>query len=95
MLVLWSAAIFLRQSGKLHWIASVPAMFMAAVSISFIFQASIGFNLPSGLSNSAGLVTAIAALAVLLRFIPRPFISNPPSSRTSRSKAIGSPPAQE
>jgi carbon starvation protein CstA len=67
MLVLWSAAIFLRQTGKFHWLASVPAMFMTAVSISFILQASIGFNLPPGLSNITGLAAAALAMVALLR----------------------------
>lgn len=78
MLVLWSAAIFLRQRGKLHWIASIPAMFMTAVSVSFILQASIGFNLPPGLSNSAGLVATVATLVTFLRFISRPLIAKSP-----------------
>ncbi|MFP4127955.1 MAG: carbon starvation protein A, partial [Desulfonatronovibrio sp.] len=43
MLVLWSAAVYLRQQGKYHWIATIPAMFMTAVIVSFILQASIGF----------------------------------------------------
>ena len=71
MLVLWSAAIFLRQNGKFHWIATVPALFMTAVTVSFILQASIGFNLSPGLSNPVGVAAAGLALAVLLRVKPR------------------------
>ncbi len=68
MLVLWSAAIYLVQSGKCHWIASAPASFMTAVSISFILQASIGFGLPATFSNAIGLACAVSALAALLVF---------------------------
>jgi len=71
MLVLWSAAIFLRQNAKFHWLASIPAVFMTAVCISFILQASIGFNLPPWFSNRAGLAAAAAALVIFLRFTPR------------------------
>lgn len=71
MLVLWAAAIFLRQTGKCHWIATAPACFMTAVSLSFILQAPIGFNLPPAFSNIAGGIAAALALTALLRVSPR------------------------
>ncbi len=64
MLVLWSAAVYLRQQGKCHWITTVPAMFMTAVSVSFILQASIGFSLPPLFSNLTGLAAAVLGLAM-------------------------------
>ncbi|MFN2268768.1 MAG: carbon starvation protein A [Desulfonatronovibrio sp.] len=70
MLVLWSAAVYLRKQGKCHWIATTPAMFMTAVCVSFILQASIGFSLSPEFSNPAGLVAAFLALVVLLRVTP-------------------------
>jgi carbon starvation protein CstA len=63
MLVLWSAAVYLKKQDKYHWIATVPAMFMTAVSVSFILQAPIGFGLPPLFSNLAGLAAAILAMA--------------------------------
>ncbi|PIE71924.1 MAG: carbon starvation protein A [Deltaproteobacteria bacterium] len=63
MLVLWASAIFLAQKSKFHWIASVPATFMTAVTVAFILQAKIGFNLPANVSNIAGGV--IAAIVFL------------------------------
>ncbi len=72
MLVLWSAAIFLRQQGKCHWIATLPALFMTAVTVSFILRAPIGFHFPPGISNLAGLVAAFLALVALLRGIRQP-----------------------
>lgn len=71
MLVLWSAAIYLVKTGKFHWIASVPATFMTVVSISFILQASIGFNLPPTLSNTLGSIASISALGSLIIFSVR------------------------
>lgn len=72
MLVLWSAAIYLRQTGKFHWIATVPALFMTAVCVSFILQAPIGFSLSPAVSNPAGLAAAVMALAALLRVSRKP-----------------------
>ncbi|MFK4763717.1 carbon starvation protein A [Desulfobaculum sp. SPO524] len=66
MLVLWSAAVFLVKSGKLHWIATIPATFMTAVSATFILQAKIGFNLPLDVAYIGGAVIAVAALILFL-----------------------------
>lgn len=65
-LVLWSAAIYLAHSGKNHWIASLPAAFMTAVSTAFISQATIGFNLPPVPSNIIGIALGVLAIAVFL-----------------------------
>ena len=66
MLVLWSAAIWLARKGKLHWIATVPAVFMTAVDTAFIMQAQIGFNLPSDISNIVAVIVAAVALIAFL-----------------------------
>lgn len=68
MLVLWTAAIYLILENKIHWIASVPAAFMTAVSVSFILQASIGFQLPARVSNGVGIAVAVLALGALITF---------------------------
>jgi carbon starvation protein CstA len=65
-LVLWTAAVWLARQRKFHWIASLPATFMTAVSAAFILQARIGFRLPAGISNVAGLLLALLALGFLL-----------------------------
>ncbi|WP_319412889.1 carbon starvation protein A [uncultured Cohaesibacter sp.] len=71
MLVLWSAAIWLARKGKLHWIATVPAVFMTAVDTAFILQAKIGFNLPPDISNIvAVIVAAISLIAFLIMVRP-------------------------
>ena len=69
MLVLWSAAIWLARNAKLHWIATVPAVFMTAVVASFILQAQIGFGLPADMSNIAGIAISIASLIAFLVFV--------------------------
>jgi carbon starvation protein CstA len=62
--VLWTAAMYLIKNGKLHWIATIPAMFMTAVVVTFIANAGIGFNLPLPISTSIGIgVTALSTVA--------------------------------
>lgn len=65
-LVLWTAAVYLAQRAKLHWIASIPATFMTAVCVTFICNAKIGLNLDYSVSVIAGIVGAVAALAVFM-----------------------------
>jgi carbon starvation protein CstA len=71
MLVLWSAAIYLAQKAKLHWICSIPATFMTAVDAAFILQAKIGFGLPATISNIAAVLVAAASLAYFLVYAAR------------------------
>lgn len=70
-LVLWSAAVFLAQKSKAHWIASLPATFMTGVIFSFILQAKIGFGLPGMISNIAGVVIAITVFVLFLVYVSR------------------------
>ncbi|TCS84575.1 carbon starvation CstA family protein [Tepidibacillus fermentans] len=64
MIMLWAAAMFLVQEGKNHWIASVPATFMTAVSFTYILQAPEGFSLPTSISYPVGLAITVG-IAVL------------------------------
>lgn len=70
-LVLWASAIYFVQNRRFHWIASIPATFMTAVVVSFILQASIGFNIPAGISNIIGVASAAAALGGFLVYSNR------------------------
>jgi carbon starvation protein CstA len=66
MIVLWTAAMYLALNKKFHWIATVPATFMTAVSITYILVAPEGFKLASSIAYPAGLAVAVGALAVFL-----------------------------
>ncbi len=68
MMVLWAAALFLAGSGRIHWMASVPAAFMTAVCISFIAQADIGFNLSAEFANILGAGASLGCLFALVRY---------------------------
>lgn len=62
--VLWTAAVYLARIGKVHWIATVPAIFMTAVVVSFIANSPIGFNLPINISTSIGIgATCVSIVA--------------------------------
>jgi len=65
-MVLWTAAVYLAQRAKLHWIATIPAVFMTAVCVTFICNATIGLNLAYDVSVIAGLISAAVALGVFL-----------------------------
>lgn len=66
MIVLWASAMYLAIKKKSHWIATVPAVFMTAVSITYILVAPEGFRLSSSIAYPAGLAVAAGSLAVFL-----------------------------
>lgn len=66
MIVLWAAAMYLVVKKQFHWIATVPAVFMTAVSFTYILVAPEGFKLSSSVAYPAGIVIAIAALGIFL-----------------------------
>jgi carbon starvation protein CstA len=39
MIALWAAAMYLFRNGKNHWICTVPATFMSAVSMTYFIAA--------------------------------------------------------
>jgi len=66
MFVLWAAAVYMVEKGKLHWIASLPATFMTAVSVTYILQAPEGLKLATSISYPAGIAAALAAFAFFM-----------------------------
>ena len=67
-IVLWTAAVYLLKSGKLHWIATVPATFMSAVVSTYILQAPEGFKLPANVAQPIGIVVAVVLFALFIVF---------------------------
>ncbi|NLM34887.1 MAG: carbon starvation protein A [Clostridiales bacterium] len=66
MIVLWAAAMYLALRKQIHWIATVPATFMTAVSITYILAAPEGLKLSYSIAYPIGLAVAIGSLAVFL-----------------------------
>jgi carbon starvation protein CstA len=63
-IMLWAAAAYLLRTGKIHWVATIPAVFLTAVVITFISFAKIGFNLPMPLSTTFGIGAAVVAFVL-------------------------------
>ncbi len=62
-LALWCGAGFLYRQGSFHWIASIPATFMTAATVTYIcYMKGLGFGLPILTSNIIGAAVAIVFL---------------------------------
>lgn len=64
MVTLWACSVYLYQNLKNHWITTLPAMFMTAVSISYILQAKEGFRIAASISNVLGITTALGSFVL-------------------------------
>lgn len=69
--VLWTAAVYLADLRKFHWVATIPAIFMTAVVTTFIANSTIGFKLPMPLATSIGIGAAVAACAAFFGKVRR------------------------
>lgn len=61
MIVLWAISVFLLQEKKLYWIALIPALFMTAVTTTYLMLAPEGFSLPKEISYPAGIAITLMA----------------------------------
>lgn len=77
MFMLWAAASYLYQNDKLHWIASIPATFMTAVSFTYILQAPEGFSLPTTISYPAGLALTVLVVIAFVRYVTKTKTGSP------------------
>ena len=59
MIMLWTGSAYLVKHNKNHFISTIPAIFMTAVTFSYIMQAPEGFRLHAGVSNAIGVLIAI------------------------------------
>ncbi len=66
-LTLWSLAVLLRRRGRLHGIATLPALFMTAMCGTYILHAPEGLGQPLLLSSCLGLMAAAGALLLFCR----------------------------
>lgn len=64
--VLWTAAVYMKQTSGKFWFITIPAVFMTAVVTCYILIAPEGFNLPSYLSYTVGVGTSLSFLALFL-----------------------------
>lgn len=66
MVVLWAITIYLRQTRKLYWVTLIPAVFMTAVTSTYLLLSPEGFSLSPVISYSAGLGVSVIALLLFL-----------------------------
>lgn len=66
MIALWSFAVYLKQNKINHWMATVPATFMTAVSFTYILQAKEGLQLSTSISYPVGIAIAVALFALYM-----------------------------
>ncbi|MGF1751337.1 MULTISPECIES: carbon starvation CstA family protein [Vibrio] len=68
VMMLWTASAYLLRHNKLHWVTTVPAMFMTTVVITFILNNStLGFGLPMQLSTILGIVGSLSITAYVMK----------------------------
>lgn len=68
VMMLWTASAYLLRHNKLHWVATIPAIFMTTVCITFILSnAQLGFGLPMTLSTIVGIVSSLAVTVIVIK----------------------------
>ncbi|WP_416731404.1 carbon starvation protein A [Fictibacillus sp. JL2B1089] len=70
MLALWVGAMYLKRSKKNHWIATLPAIFMTMVTVTYICNAPIGFGLSNGIAYTIAAITTVVATFLFVRSKP-------------------------
>jgi carbon starvation protein CstA len=64
--VLWAAAVYMLKQGKTFWFVLIPAVFMTAVSVSYIFVAPEGFQMEKNISYLFGIGSAVILMLAFL-----------------------------
>ncbi|MDX9881057.1 MAG: carbon starvation protein A [Prolixibacteraceae bacterium] len=67
MIVLWTITAYLVQEKKFYWVTLIPAVFMTAVTTTYLLFAPEGFSLGKEISYSVG--SLISVLSILAFFI--------------------------
>ncbi|TKF12590.1 carbon starvation protein A [Enterovibrio norvegicus] len=68
VMMLWTASAYLLRHNKLHWVTTIPAMFMTTVCVTFILNSStLGFGLPMNVSTIAGILFALTATGYVIK----------------------------
>lgn len=67
VMMLWTASAYLLRHNKLHWICTIPAMFMTTVVISFLLNSTtLGAGLPMTVSTISGIVVTLLVTAMVI-----------------------------
>ena len=71
-ITLWTAAVYLADLKKFHWIASIPAAFMTSVVVTFLFYSQIGFSLSITVATGIGAAAAVICSILFIRRAANP-----------------------
>lgn len=66
-ITLWACAVFLANNNKLHWIATLPAIFMTAVVTTYIIIAPEGLRLPVNFGYAFGIFTSLLSFIIFYK----------------------------
>ncbi len=70
-LVLWTGAVYLAKKGKFHWICSLPAVFMTAVTITFLCYYPKALGMAHDLSSYIGIGVAIVSFIAFITLVKK------------------------
>ncbi len=59
MIVLWTITVYLAQEKKFYWITLIPAVFMTAVTTTYLLFAPEGFSLSKEIAYSVGALLSV------------------------------------
>lgn len=62
MIVLWTITVYLAQERKFYWITLIPAVFMTAVTTTYLLFAPEGFSLSKEIAYSVGGLLSVLSL---------------------------------
>ncbi len=62
MVVLWAITVYLVQEKKFYWITLIPAVFMTAVTTTYLLLAPEGFSLPQNISYFLGSLLSVMSI---------------------------------
>ncbi|WP_022942238.1 carbon starvation CstA family protein [Psychromonas hadalis] len=68
VMMLWTASAYLLRHNKLHWVATIPAMFMTTVVITFILNNStLGFGLNIDIATTLGVIAMLMITTYVIK----------------------------
>ena len=66
-IMLCTAAAYMIRLGRFHWVATIPAMFMTTVCVTYVlFDVTMGIQLSSSVATGIGVLASLLCLGLLL-----------------------------
>ena len=75
MVVLWAITVYLTKERKFYWVTLVPAVFMTAVTSTYLLFAPEGFSLSMSVSYPIGIGMALLSLGAFIYYKRKLIIS--------------------